>query len=84
LNTKVFSGLTLSVLLLAFVYVLALFAGVVEDLLTSDPIVAADIRIANLFFVFRTDVLTKFFSWTTLLGKSQVILGFIGISVALL
>jgi undecaprenyl-diphosphatase len=84
LNTKVFSGLTLSVLLLAFVYVLALFAGVVEDLLTSDPIVAADIRIANLFFVFRTDVLTKFFSWTTLLGKSQVILGFIVISVALL
>ncbi len=84
LDTTVFSGLTLSILTIAFVYVLALFAGVVEDLITSDPFVAADIRIANLFFVFRTDVLTNVFSWITLLGKSQVILGFIVISVALL
>jgi membrane protein DedA with SNARE-associated domain/membrane-associated phospholipid phosphatase len=84
LDRTVFSGLTLSILTIAFVYVLALFAGVVEDLITSDPIVAADIRIANLFFVFRTDVLTNVFSWITLLGKSQVILGFIVILVALL
>ena len=83
-DTTAFSGLTLSILVLAFVYVLALFAGVVEDLITSDPIVAADIRIANLFFVFRTDALTNIFTWITLLGKSQVILGFIAISVALL
>ena len=84
LDTTAFSGLTLSIFTLAFVYVLALFAGVVEDLITSDPIVAADIRIANLFFVFRTDVLTNIVSWITLLGKSQVILGFIAISVVLL
>jgi undecaprenyl-diphosphatase len=84
LDTAAFSGLTLSILTLAFVYVLALFAGIMEDLITSDPIVAADIRIANLFFVFRTDSLTNVFSWITLLGKSQVILGFIAIAVALL
>ena len=84
LDTTEFSGLTLSVLMLAFIYVLALFAGVVEDLITSDPIVAADIRIANLFFVFRTDALTKVFSWVTLLGKSQVVLSFIAASIALL
>jgi len=84
LDTAAFSGLTLSILTLAFVYVLALFTGVVEDLITSDPIVAADIRIANLFFVFRTDVLTNVFSWITLLGKSQIILVFISVSVALL
>ena len=84
LDTKAFSGLTLSILTLAFVYVLALFVGVVEDLITSDPIVAADISIANLFVVFRTDALTNVFSWITLLGKSQVILSFIAISVALL
>ena len=83
-DTTVFSGLTLSIFTLAFVYVLALFAGVVEDLITSDPIIAADIRIANLFFVFRTDVLTNIFTWITLLGKSQVILVFIFISVAVL
>ena len=84
LNRTAFTGLTLSILTLAFVYVLALFGGVVEDLITSDPIVAADVRIANLFFVFRTDALTKVFTWITLLGKSQVILGFIVILVALL
>lgn len=84
LDTKAFSGLTLSILTIAFVYVLALFAGVVEDLITSDPIVAVDIRIANLFFLFRTDVLTNIFTWITLLGKSQVILVFIFISVTVL
>ncbi|MEJ2427320.1 MAG: LssY C-terminal domain-containing protein [Deltaproteobacteria bacterium] len=84
LNPKAFSGLTLSILTVAFVYVLALFGGVVEDLITSDPIVAADVRIANLFSVFRTDALTKVFTWITLLGKSQVILAFIAVLVALL
>ena len=84
LNRAAFSGLTLSILTLAFVYVLALFGGIVEDLITSDPIVAADVRIANLFFAFRTDALTKAFTWITLLGKSQVILGFIAVLVALL
>ena len=84
LDTTVFSGLTLSILTLTFIYVLALFFGVVEDLITSDPIIAADIRIANLFFVLRTDVLTNIFTWITLLGKSQVILGFIAVSVVLL
>jgi membrane protein DedA with SNARE-associated domain/membrane-associated phospholipid phosphatase len=83
-DTAVFSGLTLSIFMLAFAYVLALFAGVVEDLITSDRIIAADTRIANLFFVFRTDELTNVITWITLLGKIQVILVFIVISVAVL
>jgi len=84
LDTNAFSGLPLSLFILAFVYVLALFAGVVEDLITSDPIIAADIRIANLAAALRTDTLTKIFSWITLLGKSQIILVFIVVSIALL
>ena len=84
LNPNAFSGLTLSMLTLALVYILALFGGIVEDLITSDPIVAADVRIANFFSVFRTDILTKVFSWITLLGKYQVILAFIAVLVALL
>ncbi|HEY5714990.1 MAG TPA: LssY C-terminal domain-containing protein [Psychromonas sp.] len=84
LDTSVFSGLPLSVLTMAFVYVIALLAGVVEDLITSDLIVAADIRIANLFVAFRSDALTEVFIWITLLGKSQIILCFIAIAVALL
>jgi membrane protein DedA with SNARE-associated domain/membrane-associated phospholipid phosphatase len=84
LDRTAFSGLMLSLLILAFVYVIALLAGVVEDLITSDPIVAADIRIANLFFVFRADTLTALFSWITLLGKSQIVLVFMAVLVALL
>jgi membrane protein DedA with SNARE-associated domain/membrane-associated phospholipid phosphatase len=84
LDTEAFSGLPLSIFTLAFVYILALFAGIVEDLITADPIIAADIRIANLAAVFRTDALTNIFTWITLLGKSQVILVFIVVSVALL
>jgi membrane protein DedA with SNARE-associated domain/membrane-associated phospholipid phosphatase len=84
LDTTAFLGMTLSILTLAFFYILALFAGIVEDLITSDSIVSADIRIANLFFGFRTDALTDVFSWITLLGKSQVFLCFIAITVTLL
>lgn len=83
-DTTVFSGLTLSILTLALVYVLALFGGIVEDLLTSDPIVALDIRMANLFLLFRTGALTDFFTWVTVLGKAQVILFFIVITASLL
>jgi undecaprenyl-diphosphatase len=83
-DTSIFSGLTLSLLTLIFVYVLALFVGVVEDLITSDTIVGADIRLAYLFFALRTDTLTNIFIWITLLAKSQVILVFIAISVSIL
>jgi len=84
LDRNEFSGLMLSILTLAFLYVIALLAGIVEGLITSDPIVAADIRIANLFFAFRAETLTTIFSWITLLGKSQIILVFIAVTVALL
>ncbi|MDD3816140.1 MAG: LssY C-terminal domain-containing protein [Desulfocapsaceae bacterium] len=84
LDPAVFSGLSLSILAIMLVYILALFAGVVEDLITSDPIIAADIRIANLFLAFRTDTLTTIFSWITLLGKSQIILSLMAVTVTLL
>lgn len=83
-DTTAFSGRTLTIFTLALVYVLALFAGVVEDLITSDSIIALDIRTSNFFFLFRTDALTNIFTWITLLGKSQVILVFIFISVVVL
>jgi len=83
-DTTAFSGRTLTIFTLAFVYFLALFAGVVEDLITFDPIIAVDIRRANLFFVFRNNPLTNFFAWITLLGNKQVLLVFISIPVLLL
>jgi membrane protein DedA with SNARE-associated domain/membrane-associated phospholipid phosphatase len=84
MDPSTFSGLPLSMLTLALVYVLILFGGVVEDLITSDPIVVVDIRIANLLAAFRTRILTDIFTWITLLGKSQVVLMFIAANVALL
>ncbi|MEJ2690760.1 MAG: LssY C-terminal domain-containing protein [Deltaproteobacteria bacterium] len=83
-DTAAFKGLPLTLLIAAFVYVLALLGGVIEDLLNSDPIIAADIRMANLFYVFRSTDLTRVFTWITLLGKSQIVVVFILISVALL
>jgi len=84
INITTFSGLPLTISTLAFLYVLALFAGAVEDLLTADPIVAMDIRTANLLTLFRTDLLTTFFTWITVLGKSQVIIVFLFTVIVLL
>ena len=84
MDTSKFSGLPLSMLAIALAYVLALFGGIVEDLITSDPIVIADIRIANLLVAFRNHVLTDIFTWITLLGKSPVIMVFIAVTVVLL
>jgi len=71
-----FSGFPLTLLVLAFVYVLSLFGGIVEDVITSAPIVTADTSIANLLAVFRSAELTKVFLGITLLGEWQIILVF--------
>ena len=84
MDPSAFSGLPISMLTVALVYVLILFGGVVEDLITSDPIVVVDIHIATLLAAFRTRILTDIFTWITLLGKSQVVLTFIAATIALL
>ena len=73
LNKNTFYGLPLTLLSLALIYVLALFGGIVEDIINSDIIVSADVRVANLLAVFRSADLTNFFTWITLLGKWQVV-----------
>lgn len=75
LQREKFSGLPLTLLLVAFIYVASLFFGIVEDIITSDPIVAADIRVANLLYAFRDAELITFFTWVTLLGKWQIVIG---------
>ena len=70
-----FSGLPFTLLMLAFVYVSFLFFGVVEDIVRSDAIVAADVRVANLFLAFRDARLIAVFMWVTVLGKWQIVLG---------
>lgn len=84
LDPRVFMGLPLSLLTLAFVYVLVLFAGIVEDVITSDPIVAFDMRMEALFAAFRTVMLTRIFTWITLLASFQVVVSFLMVFVAIL
>jgi len=83
-DTHTLFGFPATVLALAFGYVLILFGGIIEDLVTADVIVTADVRIEHLLAVFRNPVLTKIFFWITLLGKWQVVTVFLLAAVALL
>ena len=74
LDRTEFSGLPLTLLGTAFLYILLLLAGVVEDVLSLDPIVALDTRIENLLFAFRDPLLVKVFLWITLLAKGKIAL----------
>ncbi len=69
-----FTGLPLTVLCLIFVYVAALFSGVVEDLITRDPIIAVDQIIATGMPRFRTPELTEWFTVITLLGRKEIVM----------
>ncbi len=84
LRKENFSGLSLTLILVAFIYVVSLFFGIVEDIITSDPIVAADIRVANLLYAFRDMELITFFTWVTLLGKLQIVIGGVIVATILL
>jgi undecaprenyl-diphosphatase len=74
LDRTEFKGLPLTLFGAAFLYILLLLAGVVEDVLTLDPIVALDTRIENLLYAFRDPLLVKVFLWITLLAKAKIIL----------
>ena len=75
LSREKFSGLPITLILVAFIYAASLFFGIVEDIITSDSIVAVDIRVANLFYAFRDMELITFFMWVTLLAKWQIVIG---------
>lgn len=74
LDRTEFTGLPLTLLGVAFLYFLLLLAGVIEGVLTLDPIVALDNRIENLLFAFRDPLLVKVFLWITLLAKAKIAL----------
>jgi membrane protein DedA with SNARE-associated domain/membrane-associated phospholipid phosphatase len=74
LDRTEFSGLPLTLLGAAFLYILLLLAGVVEDVLSMDPIVALDTHIENLLYAFRDPLLVKVFLWITLLAKAKIVL----------
>lgn len=84
LDKNNFYGLPITLLSLALIYALVLFGGIVEDIINSDIIVSADIRVANLLAIFRSAELTTIFYWITLLGKWQTILIFTSATILIL
>jgi undecaprenyl-diphosphatase len=83
-DRKRFWGLPSTVLSFVFLYVLILFAGIVEDIITFDVIVSLDTRIENLLFAFRDAGMVKVFLWITLLGKPQTVFLFTVITAMIL
>ena len=84
LDANKFSGLPLTLLFVAFVYIFAAFAGTIQDVVSADLLTAADVRVANLMYVFRDAELIKTFLWITLLAKWQMIVSFAVITSILL
>lgn len=74
LDKNYFFGLPTSLLVFSFFYVLILFAGIVEDFLTTDPVVAFDHHVSQLLNVLRTPIVNEFFYWVTELGTVGIIL----------
>ncbi|MCL4417352.1 MAG: DedA family protein, partial [Actinobacteria bacterium] len=75
-NKKDFYGLPLTVLIIAFFYVLFFAFGFIETFILSGSIYATDIRVENLLFAFRDDELVRYFYFLTLLGNWQIITSF--------
>ncbi len=73
LDLSRFSGLPLTLLSMSLLYIAMLFGGIVEDFLTSDPIVAVDHALAQLVARFRPSELIPVFTWITALGISKVV-----------
>ncbi len=74
-DRKTFSGLPLTLIVIGFIYVFSLFLGIIQDVLASEAIVSADLRVANLLAYFRSPEITKVFLWITVLGKWQIVIG---------
>jgi len=62
-----------------------LFFGVLEDLVSHDPLVQADLRIVNVVQIFRNPTFNKVMLFITYLGKWQIVLsGVLAITIFLI
>lgn len=76
LDKTKFSGFRFTILGLALLYVLILFASAIEGFINTEIIVSADVRVNTLLYVFRNALAVKTFIWITLLGESPTIVVF--------
>ncbi|NOX73660.1 MAG: phosphatase PAP2 family protein [Alphaproteobacteria bacterium] len=73
LSRQTFTGLPLTGFVIVFGYFLILYAGSTLSFITSQSIVQADIRVANLLFAFRDPALVQFFTIVTAFGYWKII-----------
>jgi membrane protein DedA with SNARE-associated domain/membrane-associated phospholipid phosphatase len=73
-NRKRFSGLSLTLFTIAAIYLIFLLSGVVEGVVTAEPIISVDARVANLMFAFRDAGFIRAFLWITLLARRDVVI----------
>lgn len=67
-----FYGLPLTLLFLALGYILALFTGLVEDVVTSDSIVTMDYFVSQQMSMLREPSVVNFFIFITSLGSTAI------------
>ncbi len=64
------TGLALTLVVVAAIYLASLFGGLVEDLMEADELVRVDEGINQWLDVIRTDTMVEIFTWLTELGGS--------------
>lgn len=74
LEKKSFFGLPLTLLGLAFIYVVTVFGGLIEGVISSEQITSADLRVDHLFYAFRHPLMVKVFLFITVFGKSTIVI----------
>lgn len=79
-----FSGLTLTLMIVALLYILALFGGLVEELLEADELIRFDQFINQLIAVIRSDSMVSVFAWVTDLGGSPALIAISIVTTGLL
>lgn len=68
-----FSGRPLTLLGIVFLYIAMLFFGVIENFLTSGSIVAIDVQLENLLYLFRAPELIRASLWISLFGNTAIV-----------
>jgi len=73
-TTSRFTGLALTLLVFTFLFAVTAVLGIAQNYLTNDPIIAADARISNLLYSFRSTRLLSFFYGITLFAEASIVI----------
>ncbi len=72
-------GLRLTIGVAISIFLLILFFGIVQDLISRDPLVEADLRIVSLVQIFRAPAFDRIMVFITYLGNWQIVLAGAGL-----